>query len=75
VKVKLKDLKVNPLRDFIVDPIDPEIVKKLRTSIKEDGFWDGIVCGRRGADVFIIAGEHRKLAAIAEGYTEIELTS
>lgn len=73
MKVRLKDLKPNPLRDFVVDPIDSETVKKLRASIKEDGFWDGIVCGKRGSEIFIIAGEHRKLAAIAEGYTEIDL--
>ena len=73
MKVRLKDLKPNPLRDFIVDPIDKAAITQLRTSIKEDGFWDGLVLGKRGPDIFVIAGEHRKLAAIAEGYTEIDV--
>ena len=65
--VQLRDLLPNPFRDFKVDPIDPQVVKKLRDSIKEDGFWGGVVCRRVNGDVQICAGQHRVDAAIDAG--------
>jgi hypothetical protein len=67
-------LQPNPMRDFSIDPIDDEVVEKLRQSIEEDGFWGGVVC-RRLPDGTIQtgAGHHRVKAAIAAGITTADL--
>jgi hypothetical protein len=66
--VELEKLKPNPLRDFIVDPIDPEVVAVLTQSIAEDGFWGGIVCRQLpDGSIEIGAGHHRVQAALAAG--------
>lgn len=56
------------MRDFTVDPIDEARVQELKESIKEDGFWGGIVCRQVDhGDIEIGAGHHRVRAAIAAG--------
>ena len=66
--VELRSLKNNPTRDFIVDPMDDEVVEKLRQWIKEDGFWGGVVCRQtRDGTIEIGAGHHRVKAAIRAG--------
>lgn len=63
------------MRDFEVDPIDPEAIEKLRKSIREDGFWGGVVC-RRDPDTHeleIVAGHTRIHAAIKENVTYADL--
>lgn len=74
MRVALRELKPNPLRDFKVDPMDPEAIERLKASIQEDGFWGGVVC-RRVADGSIEtgAGHHRVAAAIAAGIEEADL--
>src|SRR5262249_12003933 len=67
MKVELKQLKDNPKRDFIVDPIDQDMVKRLTESIKEDGFWGGVVCRKYNGHIEIAAGHHRIRAAIKSG--------
>jgi ParB-like chromosome segregation protein Spo0J len=67
MEIELAKLKPNPFRDFTVDPIDPENVKLLTASIKEDGFWGGIVCRRVNGDIQIGAGHHRVEAAKKAG--------
>ncbi len=73
MNVRLRQLKPNPLRDFEVDPIDEEAVARLATSIKEDGFWGGVVCRKNGSDIEIAAGHHRVDAAIRSGIEEANL--
>ncbi len=72
--VDLRSLQPNPMRDFTVDPMDDEVVAKLRQSIEEDGFWGGVVC-RRTTDgiIQIAAGHHRITAAIAAGIEAADL--
>lgn len=68
MQVRLKDLKPNPLRDFLIDPIDEESVEKLLVSINEDGFWSGVVCRKNDdGEIEIAAGHHRVVAAIRAG--------
>jgi VCBS repeat-containing protein len=74
MRVDLRTLQPNPMRDFNVDPIDQEQVEKLRKSIRNSGFWGGVVCRRLSDGVIQIgAGHHRVEAALAEGITEADL--
>lgn len=65
--VELKTLKPNPFRDFVVDPYDDDNVEALAKSIKEDGFWGGVVCRQVNGHVQIGAGHHRVKAALKAG--------
>ncbi len=73
--VELRSLKPNPTRDFIVDPIDDEVVARLKQSIKDYGFWGGVV-GRRLQDGTrqIGAGHHRVIAALEAGIKTADIT-
>jgi chemotaxis protein histidine kinase CheA len=72
--VELETLKANPERDFIVDPIDPDIVEKLKDSIEDHGFWGGVICRQLPTGMIeIAAGHHRVQAALAAGVTQAEL--
>jgi hypothetical protein len=71
--VNLKSLKPNPTRDFIIDPMDPEVVKQLKESIQEDGFWGGVVCRQTDKGIEIAAGHHRVAAALAAGIREADV--
>ena len=74
MRVDLRTLQNNPMRDFTVDPIDCEAVEKLRQSIRSHGFWGGIVCRRlSNGTVQIGAGHHRVEAALAEGIIEADV--
>jgi Predicted transcriptional regulators len=74
MRVDLRALQPNPRRDFLIDPIDPEVVERLRQSIAEDGFWGGVVCRRLPDGTLQIgAGHHRVAAALAAGITEADL--
>jgi hypothetical protein len=61
------------MRDFKVDPIDPTNVEELRKSIKEDGFWGGVVARRQNGGFEIAAGHHRVNAAIKAGIKEADI--
>lgn len=74
MKVSLSSLKPNPYRDFTVDPIDKAAVAGLVESIREDGFWGGIVCRKSGGDIQIACGHHRVEAAISIGITHADVT-
>lgn len=73
MKVRLRDLKPNPVRDFNVDPLDEEIIERLRASIREHGFWGGVVGRQRNGHIEIGAGHHRIEAALKEGVEEGEV--
>lgn len=77
--VELRTLKPNRMRDFIVDPIDDEVVEKLRQSIKDYKFWGGVVCrqlwdGTKKGDIEMVAGHHRIKAAIEAGEVHGDVT-
>jgi hypothetical protein len=71
--VELRQLKDNPARDFSVDPIDDAVVVNLKASIKQDGFWGGVVCRKNGDEIQIVAGHHRVRAAMAAGLKKADL--
>lgn len=55
------------MRDFKVDPIDEDNVKKLVDSVKTHGFWSGLTGRRVNGTIQIAAGHHRVEAAIQAG--------
>jgi hypothetical protein len=72
--VQLDKLKPNPKRDFIVDPMVPATIDNLEKSIKEDGFWGGVVCRKNEkGEVEIAAGHHRVEGAIRAGVKTADL--
>jgi ParB-like chromosome segregation protein Spo0J len=74
MRCNLKELKPNPLRDFTIDPLDDETVEKLKKSIKEDGFWGGVVARKsNGSDIQVAAGWHRVKAAIKAGIDHADI--
>src|SRR5262245_6667114 len=74
MRVDLRTLQPNPMRDFRIDPLDPDTVAVLRKSIEEDGFWRGIVCRQLPTGEFQIgAGHHRVQAALDAGITEADV--
>jgi hypothetical protein len=72
--VDLTTLKPNPLRDFQVDPIDPDAIAPLKASIEAHGFWGGVGCRRAlSGAIEVAAGHHRVQAAIEAGITHADL--
>lgn len=70
MKVDLRDLKPNPMRDFAVDPLDKEQVAKLKKSIEDYGFWEGVTGRKTKNGIEVAAGWHRVKAAIASNKVE-----
>lgn len=58
-KVKLKDIKPNPYRDFGIYPIRDEKVLQLMESIRTTTFWGGFIGRERDGKVEIAFGHHR----------------
>jgi hypothetical protein len=73
MRVNLRTLKPNPIRNFKLDPIDEEIVERLVQSIKQDEFWGGIVCCKGDREIYVIAGQHRVEAALRAGLTHADV--
>jgi|GEM_PF-2805474 len=72
--VVLKELRPNPYRDFVIDPIDPENEQELIKSIKEDGFWSGVVARRINNSHYELACGHTRVrAAMKAGYKTAEI--
>lgn len=61
------------MRDFKVDPIDQQNVAELSKSIKEDGFWGGVVARKRGSEYEIACGQHRVIAALKSGIDKADI--
>jgi len=59
VKVKIKDLRPNPFRDFEHYPRDEEKIRVLMKSVKKTGFWDNILARRKDGKYEIAYGHHR----------------
>jgi len=74
MRVHLRDLKPNPMRDFTVDPIDNDAVAALTASMKEYDFWGGVTARKnKDGSIQIAAGHHRVKAAIKAGYDEADI--
>ncbi len=74
--VPLKKVKDNPWRDRVRNPIDPERVEAIATSIeKTKKYWTGTY-GRKVAGGFVelAFGHHRYEAAKIQGLKEIPIT-
>jgi len=59
MKVKIKDLRPNPFRDFGNYPRDEEKIKTLMKSVEKTGFWDNILARRKDGKYEIAYGHHR----------------
>jgi len=59
MKVKIKDLRPNPFRDFKNYPRDEEKIGSLMKSVKKTGFWDNILARRKDGKYEIAYGHHR----------------
>lgn len=76
MKVNLRTAEPNPFRDLKVDPVDPANVAELAKSIKEHGFWGGMVARehpKKPSVIQIIAGWHRREAALKAGIVEADI--
>ncbi len=76
MKVRLDVIDPNPERDFGINPIEPEQVKKLRASIRDLGFWNNIVVRKHptAKGRYELAYGHTRLeAAKREGETEADI--
>jgi hypothetical protein len=73
MKVKLRELKPNPFRDFEVDPID-EDNPEIEQSISDTGFWGGTLCRQTSHGIEIAAGHRRWKAAMKAGVEIADLT-
>src|SRR5215471_10635939 len=71
--IVLRDLRPNPMRDFTVDPMDDQKIAELTKSIKEDGFWGGVVTAEGDDGPIIVAGHTRVAAAIKAGLKSADL--
>src|SRR4051794_40547391 len=70
MNVDLTKLQFNPTRNLTIDPIDPERVEMLRKSIRDYGFWSGVICRKTKDGIIQIAAGHTRVqAAILEGHT------
>lgn len=67
MRLKLKELVANPFRNFDVDPLDNDNIAELTKSIKQDGFWGGVVVRKHDGEYQIACGHHRVAAAIKLG--------
>jgi len=59
IKVKLKDIHPNPYRDFKMFPLNWDKVHRLRDSIHENQFFEGILARKNGDRIELIYGHHR----------------
>ena len=73
MKIKLKDIQPNPFRDFSIDPINPDAVAKLKQSIDDHEFWNGLLVRKFGKRYQLVFGHHRLEAAKQAGIEEIEV--
>lgn len=73
MKLKLKDIRPNPFRDLLRNPLDRAKVVELIASINDTGFWDNVVVRKNKSKEFELAyGHHRVQAALEAGITEAD---
>ena len=72
MKIAVKDLEPNPYRNLKKYPLSKEKVAGLKTSIKENGFWGGILVREhptKEGKYQMAFGHHRHQAMKESGYT------
>ena len=69
MKVKLKNIRENPHRDYNLNPLNAEKVNKLKESIEETEFWDNILARKKG-DSYELAYGHHRVQALKEIFDE-----
>jgi ParB/RepB/Spo0J family partition protein len=69
MKVKLKNIRNNPHRDFNLNPLNAEKVNRLKESIEETEFWDNILARKKG-DSYELAYGHHRVQALKEIFDE-----
>lgn len=72
MRVKLKDIRPNPFRDFSLYPIDQDQVQRLKQSMDSLGFFSGVTLRRADGAYEMAAGHHRKEAAAQAGIEEVD---
>ena len=73
MKLKLKDVLINPNRDLVRNPFNEEKLAKLTASINKTGFWDNVVVRKNKAGKYEMAyGHHRVEAAKRAGVEEAD---
>jgi hypothetical protein len=73
VILKLKDVKPNPNRDLVRNPLDEAKVDELVSSIKDTGFWDNVVVRKNKDGDYECAYGHTRIAAAKKaGLTEAD---
>lgn len=63
--VTLNKVKPNPYRDFDLDPLNAEVVAKMKASISDMEFWGGLAV-REVADGYELAFGHHRLEALKQ---------
>ncbi len=69
MKVKLKNIRKNPHRDYNLNPLNAEKVNRLKESIEETEFWDNILARKKG-DFYELAYGHHRVKALEEIFDE-----
>jgi ParB family chromosome partitioning protein len=72
--MKIKISKIDQTTYAIREKVDPEYLKELKESLKEDGQWDPIIVRPKDGKYELIAGHNRVMAAGELGWDEIEAT-
>lgn len=72
--MKIKISKIDESAFAVREKVDPEYIKEMKESLKEDGQWDPILVRPKGDRYELIAGHNRVLAAKELGWDEIEAT-
>lgn len=71
MKIRFVDIKPNPYRDLVSNPLREDKIEALIESIRETGFWDNVVVRKNAKGEYELAyGHHRVHAAIKAGLTE-----
>jgi ParB-like chromosome segregation protein Spo0J len=75
-KLKLKDIKPNPYRNFEIYPIREDKILQLMESIRTTTFWGGLVGREKDGKIEIAFGHHRleALRKMFDPEAEIDIT-
>ena len=72
MRIDILDLRPNPYRDFVINPIDKEQVKELVKSYQDNGDF-GVIPVRKNGDIYEIAVGHHRVEAMSDaGFHRID---
>jgi len=74
MRVKVKNIVMNPFRDLDVCPMDEDKISKLEDSINELGFWNNLYGREVNGVVELAYGAHRLAALQRQDVEEIEIS-